>query len=147
MAVKQLGFLAVSLIVLVSCGDNSVDDSSSVTSFAANGETITIQSLDNSFRPVEFEIKAGTEVIFENRGRNDHNILPDSVANDEEMTALLTSSDAPTAWGVIAADFVPGDTFSHLFTVPGIYSYYCSIHGSPGAGMYGVLVVTDPSAG
>jgi plastocyanin len=145
--IKPLGLVAFSLTVLVNCGGNSAEESTSVVSFAPNGETITIQSLDNSFRPVEFEIEAGTEVIFENRGRNDHNILPDSVANDEELTALLASSDAPTSWGVVAADFVPGDTFSHLFTVPGTYSYYCSIHGSPGAGMYGVLVVTDPSAG
>ena len=146
MYTRRLGLLAVSLTVLGSCGGNSAEESTAGVSFAPNGETLTIQSLDNSFRPVEFEIEAGTEVIFENRGRNDHNILPDSVANDEELTALLASSDSPTAWGVAAIDFVPGDTFSHLFAVPGTYSYYCSIHGSPGAGMYGVLVVTDPSA-
>lgn len=118
------------------------DGSGDVTStFAPNGETITIQALDNSFRPVDFEISAGTEVVFENRGRNDHNILPDAVANDEELTALLARGEA---WGVVAAEFVPGDTYSHVFGAPGTYAYYCSIHGSPGAGMYGTLVVADP---
>ena len=42
-----------------------------------NGESINIQVLDNSYRPSDYEISAGTEVIFENRGRNDHNILPE----------------------------------------------------------------------
>lgn len=134
------------MALLGSCGGEESETTGSWSAFSPpNGESITIQSLDNSFRPVEFEIVAGTEVVFENRGRNDHNILPDSVANDDELTSLLASSDAPEAWGVTAADFTPGDVYSHVFGVPGRYPYYCSIHGSPGAGMYGVLVVTDPS--
>jgi len=128
--------------VVSACGDDGPSDS--VSSFAPNGETITIQALDNSFRPVEFEISAGTEVVFENRGRNDHNILPDSVADDDELTALLADGEG---WGVVAAEFVPGDTYAHVFDVPGTYPYYCSIHGSPGAGMYGSLVVADPGEG
>lgn len=124
---------------LSACGDDGSGEAAA--SFAPNGETITIQALDNSFRPVEFEISAGTEVVFENRGRNDHNVLPDAVANDEELTALLAQGEA---WGVVAAEFVPGDAYTHVFGEPGTYSYYCSIHGSPGAGMYGTLVVTDP---
>jgi plastocyanin len=98
--------------------------------------------LDNSFRPVDFEIAAGTEVMFDNRGRNDHNILPDTVKDDAGLTALLASDTSPTAWGVASPDFVPGDTYSHLFNVPGVYKYYCSIHGAPGAGMYGTLTVS-----
>lgn len=125
--------------VLGACGGDGAEDVAS--SFAPNGESITIQALDNSFRPVEFEISVGTEVVFENRGRNDHNVLPDAVANDEELTSLLAGGEG---WGVVAADFVPGDTYTHVFNVPGTYAYYCSIHGSPGAGMYGTLVVTDP---
>lgn len=126
--------------VVSACGGSG----DAATTFAPNGETITIQALDNSFRPVEFEIAAGTEVVFENRGRNDHNILPDAVANDEGLTALLADGEG---WGVVAAEFVPGDTYTHVFDVPGTYAYYCSIHGSPGAGMYGSLVVTDPGEG
>lgn len=128
--------------VVSACGGEGPEAADVESSFAPNGETITIQALDNSFRPVEYEISAGTEVVFENRGRNDHNILPDAVANDEELTALLADGEG---WGVVAAEFVPGDTYSFVFGVPGTYTYYCSIHGSPGAGMYGSLVVTDPS--
>lgn len=127
--------------VIVACGDDGSGAPEDAVSYAPNGDSITIQALDNSFRPVEFEISAGTEVIFENRGRNDHNVLPDDVADDAALTALLADGEG---WGVVAAEFVPGDTYTHVFAVPGTYTYYCSIHGSPGAGMYGTLVVTEP---
>ena len=133
----------VATILMVSCGADSQDsEATTIETVPANGEVINIQALDNSFRPVDFEIAAGTEVMFDNRGRNDHNILPDTVKDDAGLTALLASDTSPTAWGVASTDFVPGDTYSHLFNVPGTYNYYCSIHGAPGAGMYGTLVVS-----
>ena len=133
----------VATILMVSCGADSQDsEATTIETVPANGEVVNIQALDNSFRPVDFEIAAGTEVMFDNRGRNDHNILPDTVKDDAGLTALLASDTSPTAWGVASTDFVPGDTYSHLFNVPGTYNYYCSIHGAPGAGMYGTLTVS-----
>lgn len=121
--------------------DDDVGITTTVATVPPNGESITIQVLDNSFRPSDFEISAGTEVVFDNRGRNDHNILPESVEDDAGLTALLASDVSPSAWGVVSTDFAPGQTFSHVFTAPGVYPYYCSIHGAPGAGMYGVIRV------
>jgi plastocyanin len=139
----RVSSVIVATILLVSCGGDSQDSEvTTIETVPANGEVITIQALDNSFRPFDFEIAAGTEVIFDNRGRNDHNILPDTVKDDAGLTALLASDSSPTAWGVASPDFVPGDTYSHLFNVPGTYNYYCSIHGAPGAGMYGTLTVS-----
>ena len=139
----RVSSVIAAVILLVSCGGDSQDsDATTIETVPANGEVITIQALDNSFRPFDFEIAAGTEVIFDNRGRNDHNILPDTIKDDAGLTALLASDTSPTAWGVASPDFVPGDTYSHLFNVPGTYNYYCSIHGAPGAGMYGTLVVS-----
>jgi len=139
----RVSSVIAAVILLVSCGGDSQDsEATTIETVPANGEVITIQALDNSFRPFDFEIAAGTEVIFDNRGRNDHNILPDTVKDDAGLTALLASDTSPTAWGVASPDFVPGDTYSHLFNVPGTYNYYCSIHGAPGAGMYGTLVVS-----
>jgi plastocyanin len=147
----------ISTIALSACGPDAPDAASSgakspseveagvtttIATVPPNGEVITIQALDNSFRPFDFEIAAGTEVIFDNRGRNDHNILPDTIKDDAGLTALLATDTSPTAWGVASPDFVPGDTYSHLFNVPGVYNYYCSIHGAPGAGMFGTLVVS-----
>jgi plastocyanin len=139
----RVSSVILATILLVSCGGDSQDsEATTIETVPANGEVITIQALDNSFRPFDFEIAAGTEVIFDNRGRNDHNILPDTIKDDAGLTALLASDTSPTAWGVASPDFVPGDTYSHLFNVPGTYNYYCSIHGAPGVGMYGTLVVS-----
>ena len=143
MKTLRVSSVIVATILMVSCGADGQDSAvTTIETVPANGEVINIQALDNSFRPVDFEIAAGTEVMFDNRGRNDHNILPDTVKDDAGLTALLASDTSPTAWGVVSTDFVPGDTYSHLFNVPGTYNYYCSIHGAPGAGMYGTLTVS-----
>ena len=139
----RVSSVIVATILMVSCGADGQDSGvTTIETVPANGEVVNIQALDNSFRPVDFEIAAGTEVMFDNRGRNDHNILPDTVKDDAGLIALLASDTSPTAWGVASTDFVPGDTYSHLFNVPGTYNYYCSIHGAPGAGMYGTLTVS-----
>ena len=46
----------------------------------------------------------GTEVLWENGGRNDHDMVP--VDDGEE-------------WGVENEAFHPGDTYCHVFTEPG----------------------------
>jgi plastocyanin len=157
MKISLVSTIVVSVVLLVSCGADAPDASSSgaqppseaesavtttVVTVPPNGESITIQVLDNSYRPSEYEIKAGTEVVFENRGRNDHNILPESVNDDAGLTALLATDMSPAAWGIVSPEFVPGDSYTHLFNVPGVYKFYCSIHGAPGAGMYGTLTVS-----
>jgi len=151
----RLSVLAVSMVVIGACapdapdaagGSKVIDDNVAITTTIAtvppNGESITIQVLDNSYRPSDYEISAGTEVVFENRGRNDHNILPDSVKSDAELSELLRIDSSPSAWGVVSTDFVPGESFTHVFGAPGVYAYYCSIHGAPGAGMYGIIRVS-----
>jgi plastocyanin len=97
----------------------------------ASGVQAAVQTIDNSFRPEEISISVGTEVVWENRGRNDHDIIP---------------ADDPTAtsWGVQATAFHPGDAYTHLFAEPGVYHYYCSIHGTAKAGMIGTITVTAP---
>ena len=65
---------------------------------------------------------------WENRGHNDHNVLP----TDESQT-----------WGVQTEAFVPGDDYTWVFDEPGTYAYYCSIHGTKDVGMVGTVIVTD----
>ena len=91
-----------------------------------NGESVDVQAIDNNFRPEQVEISAGTEVVWTNAGRNEHNVIP--VEGDD--------------WGVPTEEFVPKDVYSHVFTTPGTYAYYCSIHGTAEAGMIGTIVVT-----
>jgi plastocyanin len=87
--------------------------------------TVNVQSIDNTFRPDRIEVAPGTEVVWVNRGRNEHDI----------------SFDA--GFGVTAADFQPGDEYRHVFTEPGEYPYHCTIHGTTTVGMIGTVVVTD----
>jgi plastocyanin len=111
--------LAAAATALAACGGG--DDVTLV-----EGVEAPVQVLDNTFRPEEVEVAAGTEVVWDNGGRNDHNVLP--VEGDD--------------WGVEAADFEPNDTYRHRFTEPGTYPYYCSLHGTTTKGMVGTIVVT-----
>ena len=90
------------------------------------GVVIPVAALDNSFRPQLLEIKVGDEVLWENRGLNEHNVL--RVEGE--------------GWGVDVHDFQPGAAYAHMFTEPGEYQYYCSIHGSETVGMVGTVIVS-----
>ncbi len=72
-------------------------------------------------------MRPGTTVVWSNRGRNQHDVVP---AEDG-------------GWGVDAEGFQPGDTYSYTFDQPGTYHYYCSIHGTATVGMIGAVVVSD----
>lgn len=92
-----------------------------------DGTEVRVQSLDNTFRAPDIQIAPGTTVTWTNDGRNEHDVLP--VEGD--------------AWGVEVDGFQPGDSYAHTFTEPGVYDYYCSIHGTTSAGMVGTVVVAD----
>jgi plastocyanin len=92
---------------------------------AAPAEPVTVQAADNRFDPERIEVAPGTEVIWVNNGRNDHDIVTD------------------LGFGVVSSEFKPGDEYRHVFTEPGEYPYYCTIHGTADIGMIGTVVVTD----
>lgn len=106
------------LATLAGCGGNDVE--------LVEGVTAEIQAVDNAFRPQRLTVRAGTEVVWRNAGRNDHNVVP--VDEDDEFLAEVD-------------DFTPGDTYTYRFTAPGEYRYYCSLHGTADAGMIGTVVV------
>ena len=109
-----------------------VDSSDSpVAAVAPTGVVVPVVALDNSFRPLAIEAKVGDEVVWENRGRNEHDVL----------SVVGTLADG-TAWGVTVDDFQPGAIYSHVFSEPGEYRYYCTIHGTTEVGMVGTVVVT-----
>ena len=45
--------------------------------------------------------------------------------------------DESLDWGVERDEFAPTDEYAHVFDQPGVYPYYCSIHGTEEAGMVG----------
>jgi plastocyanin len=91
------------------------------------GTEATVTALDNTFRAEGIEVKPGTTVTWENKGRNEHDVLPAEGGG----------------WGVEVEGFGPGATYSNTFDEPGVYRYYCSIHGTADEGMIGTVVVAD----
>ena len=96
-------------------------------SVAPNGDVVTVLSLDNTFIEEVVEVEPGTEVLWTNNGRNEHNVIP---------------VDPTMEWGVEVEDFEPGDEYSYVFTTPGEYAYFCSIHGTETVGMIGTIIVS-----
>ncbi len=93
---------------------------------APNGEVVEVRALDNTFRVADIEVVAGTEVLWINGGRNEHDVLP----VDDTMD-----------WGAAKEDFEPGAEYGYVFAQPGTYLYYCSIHGTSAVGMVGSVTV------
>lgn len=89
------------------------------------GVVVPVIALDNSFRPQLIEVAVGDEVLWENRGLNEHDVL------------YVEGQD----WGVEVDGFQPGDVYAHVFTEPGEYRYFCSIHGTEDIGMIGTVIV------
>jgi len=119
-------------LIVVACGDDRPGPTGQAeSSTAPPGEptdvVISVVALDNSFRPQQIEISVGDKVLWENRGQNEHNLL--FVADDE--------------WGVEVEGFQPGSDYTHVFTRPGAYAFYCSIHGNETVGMTGKVVVSE----
>jgi plastocyanin len=128
--------------ITVACGADPDDSLRAATTTAApqptsdstyppNGAQASVTALDNNFVTQSLAVVAGTEVVFTNNGRNPHNVVP---ADDPKATE----------WGVLEADFQPKDTYSRVFDRPGTYVYYCTIHGTPTAAMFGTITVTAP---
>lgn len=123
-------FTAGVALLVAACADDG-NDGRSFARRAAEGPdavvsvVVPVVALDNSFRPELIEVDVGDEVMWENRGLNDHDVL--SVEGD--------------GWGIEVEGFGPGATYTHVFTEPGQYRYFCSIHGNESVGMVGTVVV------
>jgi plastocyanin len=144
---RTLGLAALGLLfacTLVGCGDDGDNggadkagsDGGSTTDddapaledvVAIDGSEADVKVLDNSFNDENIQIAPGTKVVWTNDGRQDHDIVP---AEGDE-------------WGVDPAGFAPDAVYEHTFDQPGTYRYYCSLHGTPVAGMIGAIVVKE----
>src|SRR3954452_18010440 len=74
---------------------------------------------DNEFVAPAIRVNPGTTVHWVNQGRGPHDILPADAAQD---------FGGP--FGVSGDKFVPGAAYEFRFDTPGVYRYYCSLHGS-----------------
>jgi plastocyanin len=143
MSRRRIAPIAAALLLLVvaaGCGGGAKSEASGLTSpgddetadvpddvVVVDGPGAQVTALDNTFRVADIQVKPGTTVTWTNKGRNDHDVLP-------------AEGDA---WGVDAAGFTPGAVYTTTFDRPGVYHYYCSIHGTADSGMVGTVVVAD----
>ncbi len=87
--------------------------------------TVEIIVLDNVYEPMEVVVSPGTEVVWVNEGRNTHNVF----ADDGEAFEPITTED------------MTAGPQGRTFEAAGSITYYCSIHGAPGVGQIGTIIV------
>jgi plastocyanin len=101
------------------------DDALDLTGF----ETVNIDIQDNAFVQRVVVVSEGTEIIWTNQGRNEHNVRPAIPDAFEPIpSSLLASKDSQA---------------SLQFNTAGDYPYFCSIHGTATRGQTGRVIVVD----
>lgn len=85
-----------------------------------DGETIEVVIEDNAFNPATVNISTGDTVRWTNLDSTTHTVTG-------------------TGTSFVSENLNQGDSYEFLFTDPGTYEYYCSIHPS----MKGTVVVTE----
>lgn len=84
----------------------------------------SISMVGMTFSPATMTIAAGDTVTWTNNSSLQHTVTADDGSFDSGTINM-------------------GGTYSHTFTAPGTYRYYCRFHGAPGGvGMSGTIVVT-----
>lgn len=90
-------------------------------------DAVEVTALDNVFVDAAVRVDVGVTVTWENHGRSTHSV---------ESRDGVSPAFGPTELSV-------GDDTAVTFDEPGIYEYYCHLHGDADHGMVGVVVVGD----
>ncbi len=113
---RRLGGIVVLGLVVAGCGGNGEDEAG----------VVSMTAVDDEFAIEIVQIPVGGTVRWNMAGNNPHNVF-----------ALDLSWSSPQV-------MQKGDSFERVFTEPGIYSYFCTFHGTTaGDGMAGHVVVGD----
>jgi len=106
------------------------------TSTGAQAKTIEVSMTDSAFVPPTITINAGDEVTWKNPALLLHTITFDPALAADKSNVKLPTGVQPFGSG----DLSEGDTFSHVFTEKGTYTYVCIYHES--MDMKGTVVVS-----
>lgn len=89
------------------------------------------------FSPSVVTVHAGDTITWVNKDKEIHNITS---GKGISRLQFVTTSNVGTPDGLFSSGpFKPGESWSHTFTKPGIYHYFCSIH----PWMNGAVVVNE----
>jgi plastocyanin len=103
----------------------------------AHAATVQVKMGDEPavYEPAKVTIKVGDTVTWTNTGKTLHSVT--LVPADAQNPASVSE---PKGAATFDSGFMPpGATFSHKFTIPGTYKYFCVPHEK--AGMVGAVVV------
>ena len=90
-----------------------------------------------TFSPQTLTIQTGDTVSFVNKGGL-HNVK----ADDGSFRCARGCDGQPGGNGAASSsNWIASVTFTHA----GVVGYYCEIHGAPGQGMYGTIIVQPPT--
>lgn len=122
LAMMGLGVVAVGALPALAAEPRNAGPIAVQRPLPQAGQTASVDAIDDEFRPTSLTVTAGTTVVWTNQGQNPHTV---------------TASDRAFDSGTLE----PGQTFSVTFDEAGQVPYYCQIHGEPGSGMTGVVIV------
>ncbi len=97
-----------------------------VTPATADIVDVQVGGVTTTFQPSMVTIGVGDTVRWSNAGGT-HTVTADDNS--------YGNAPSGAAW-----------TFSHTFAAPGTYGYHCAVHGAPGLGMFGTVVVQQATS-
>ena len=95
----------------------------------------TVGMTDMGFVPAAITVNVGTKVVWKNSSQVIHNVVDDASKALSRVDVSLPSAVRPFDSGFLQ----PGQSFSRVFSAPGIYHYVCTLHEA--SGMKGVVIV------
>lgn len=102
---------------------------------AAGGPAVTTAMNETAFTSPKIVIQAGQKIVWKNSSQAIHNVIADASKTPSAMGVRLPAGAKPFSSTYIQ----PGQSFSHVFTRPGVYHYVCTLHAQ--SGMKGTIVV------
>ena len=108
---------------------------STLTKLTAPVAQGTVGMNDMGFVPAAITVNVGTRVVWRNSSQVIHNVVDDASKALSRVDVSLPSGAHPFDSGLLQ----PGQSFSRVFSEPGIYHYVCTLH--EGSGMKGVVIV------
>jgi copper-containing nitrite reductase/plastocyanin len=99
----------------------------------------TVGMTDMGFVPAAITVNAGDKVVWKNSSPVIHNVVDDASKALSVVDVKLPSGARPFDSGMLQ----PGQSYSRVFTEPGVYRYVCTLH--EGSGMKGVVIVKPSS--
>ncbi len=127
-SIVTLLFLAAPLLLLLRSSASPAQEEAAAAA--------TVQATDEMvFDPPLVHVKVGDVVLWKNSSSVEHTVTDDPGVAQRPQDAQLPQGAKPFDSG----NLQPGQVFTHKFTVPGTYKYFCKPHEMNG--MVGTVVV------